>query len=1081
MKYILGLDLGITSVGWAIYNHDTSLIERCGVRLFNAAEHPKDKSSLATPRREARGQRRRVRRRAYRMNTIKQHLINSGLINAEDLKSLYTSTNKTEANKSRYDVYYLRYNALSTLLSNHELTQVLIHLAKHRGFKSNRKKDKSVDGVVNSSLSANSQLLQEKNYQTVGEMLHKDEKFNFTKRNRFGEYSAMLQRADIEKEVQLILEKQRNFGNQLITKEFVGQYLKIFNWQKSFDWRGNIREMVGKCQFEKAESRAPKACFSSEKFIALSKLNNIIYTHDSIEKRLSSEEIRQIFSKALTKKSGLNFKDIRKELDISDEARFNFVKYNSNEDFLEIEGKTQIKELKFQAYHELKSAIEDACGNTTWNNLMINFQLLDQIIVELTYNKTDDAIIKSLNHLFLNDPLANRFTTDEKQQIITTLINNGISFDKNMSLSLKALYKIIPYLEQGYQYDKACKEANYNHSQQDNLKNPRLPSIQKIGLDQELTNPVVTRAISQMRKVVNTIIEKYGTPYQINIELARDVGKSIEQRSKIEKQNKDNNALNQRLFDDFASLNNNRKPAKDELIKFKLWKQQGERCMYSGEYINFTSLLNGTNDTQIDHIIPYSRSFDDSLTNKVLCLTRENQRKGNRTPFEYIGAGGHNFQNWHIFEERCSSMNKSGYQLGFSPRKLQLLLLKKLDEQGFIERNLNDTRYISRFCKNYLENHLEFADKSNKKPVRSLTGQVTAFVRSNWGLIKSRDENDLHHAQDACVIAAMTTKMEQEITKYMRARDYGRNPDLTYTDPKTGEIFDKFPMPNINYRTNVIQKVSEVFVSRMPNRVISGVVHLDTIRSRKYIGNPKIEYNSGKPFSTISKQLTASGIKLDKDGEIPSLCPTYKQHNLNIYRLLQDRLKLHGNDCKKAFLEPLNAPRKDGSRSDVQIKTVKIIQTQYTGVKVNNGIADNGGMVRIDIFNQDGKNYIIPIYLSDVIRDKLPDKAIIANKPESEWSLIDTKANFLFSLYPKDLVKVITKKETYFGYYTGTDRATGAITILLHDGSDEIRSVGIKINTNLEKYQVDVLGNYTKIEKETRLDFSRMKNKSKEK
>jgi CRISPR-associated endonuclease Csn1 len=99
----------------------------------------------------------------------------------------------------------------------------------------------------------------------------------------------------------------------------------------------------------------------------------------------------------------------------------------------------------------------------------------------------------------------------------------------------------------------------------------------------------------------------------------------------------------------------------------------------------------------------------------------------------------------------------------------------------------------------------------------------------------------------------------------------------------------------------------------------------------------------------------------------------------------------------------------------------------------------------------------------------------VAAKPEKEWDLIDDSFNFYFSLYANDLVKIISKKATYFGYYTGTDRATGGVTILLHDGAREFRSIGVKVNTTLEKYQVDVIGNISKVNHETRLDFSQLK------
>ncbi|MBX9597342.1 MAG: hypothetical protein K2X04_02055 [Burkholderiales bacterium] len=118
---------------------------------------------------------------------------------------------------------------------------------------------------------------------------------------------------------------------------------------------------------------------------------------------------------------------------------------------------------------------------------------------------------------------------------------------------------------------------------------------------------------------------------------------------------------------------------------------------------------------------------------------------------------------------------------------------------------------------------------------------------------------------------------------------------------------------------------------------------------------------------------------------------------------------------------------------------------------------------------------VYPVYLSDVIKDKLPDRAMVAYKDEKEWRLVDESYNFMFSLYSNDLVKIATKKEIIFGYYISANRATAALQeVLHHDGSRKYNGVGIQSAT-IEKYQVDVLGNIRKIDTETRLDFSQMK------
>lgn len=447
MKYTLGLDLGIASIGWAVFNHDINTIEKCGVRLFEAAENPKTKESLALPRRLARGQRRRIRRRAFRMQSVRRLLIKHQLITQDGLDNLFQQKLQTNSNQSHYDIYELRYIALDSLLSNEQLCQILIYLAKHRGFKSNRKKDKSLDGTVNKSLQENQQRLKDGAYRSIGEMLYRDQEFSANKRNRFGEYRVMLQRSDLEKEAQLILQTQLNLGNTCINDSFIEQYTKVFNQQKSFDWNDDIIQMVGKCQFEKDELRAPKACFSSEKFIALSKLNNILIRNinSNIERKLSPAEIQQIidFTLAKTVKSApkINFGNLRDILSLHDEdERFNFVRYKSDQDFYEQEKNEQIRELSFPATHELKYAIVNNLGEITWNNLLNNYHLLDQICTDLTYNKTDDKIIEALQKTFTD--LNHKFSLDEQKDIQNIIIDNGIGFEKILICHLRFCIKL---------------------------------------------------------------------------------------------------------------------------------------------------------------------------------------------------------------------------------------------------------------------------------------------------------------------------------------------------------------------------------------------------------------------------------------------------------------------------------------------------------------------------------------------------------------------------------------------------------------------------------------------------------------
>jgi CRISPR-associated endonuclease Csn1 len=1243
-QYILGLDLGIASIGWAVYQEahndkEYGSIIDCGVRIFDAAEHPKDKSSLSLQRRQARGMRRTIRRKAYRISCVRKHLINCHLISEQELQYLFAPIKKNKSLLSSknapfiavyeqnyndikdeilqyqqsaqqqmaqygldensyngiYDVYALRYSALNHKLSNQHLAQILIHLAKHRGFKSNRKdlmqnngtkSDKSTEKQsVNASLSENQQKLAQ--YKTIGEMLYK---LRFTQAENVApindntihknttnlqvnirnssyrtdnSYHHMFHRENqngfteknIKQEARLILERQQELGNERITNDFIEKYLKILTQQKSFDWKGNIQDKVGYCLLElqnnNKQLRASKACFSSEKFIALSFLNNIeIYNsntdhqNDPIRK-LSANEIQDILQEAMIK-TELSFYHIRNIINLGDHETFhNFVKYEKDEDFSKTEKALKPNQLKFKSYKQLKKAITQECAKQAehiWNILITNDQLLDEIFVICTYCKENNKLEVELDKLLINNVQYNTLLSiDQVNALKTAIVNQGISFESNINLSLTALYKIIPQLEKGMTYDKACVEAGYLHSTRNLRKSKFLPPIwgrtkadeAKYGadvclsldvLEQEMTNPVVKRAISQVRKVINAIIRKYGTPYQINIELGRDLGNSVKKRGQIEKQQKENATKNKQYRAEFEieinkhQMQYNIKPS--DGLKYKLWKEQKGHCIYSDEYIQFEDLRATENAVQVDHIIPYSRSYDDSYNNKVLCKIKHNQNKKSQLAYEYMASyfSDHDLRR---FEKKCLDL------YGKDSKKYKNLMRKNLDDKKsneFIERNLNDSRYIATFCMNYIKNFLEFAkdDKedinqhrsddsktiNNREKVHCITGRITDYLRRHWHLhnlhtevvqeklklelhTKSDDkknrDNDLHHAVDACVISVFTPRLREKITKFAQEQeDKGE---------KEWRHLGYFTQPIPEFRNHVKEKLKQVFVSRMPKHAVGGAVHDETIRSSKYCEKNIVSFENAqglieKPFSTLRKPLESSGICWDSTKqEIINLCPTYKKHNKNLYEAIKNWLitnsivDLKANTLDKALKNAvrdhkLYAPLKEkrhslDNNSNIivpLIKSVKTYTVQKSGINIRDGIADRATIIRIDIFSKQGKNYIIPIYAQDMVAESLPNEAILPNKDEK----IDHSYHFLFSLYSKDLISVtnLNTNNTIMGYYVGVHSGTGAVTVENHDRSKKYEGVGIKLNLQIKKYQINVLGEMNEIKQEKRLCFN---------
>ena len=763
------------------------------------------------------------------------------------------------------------------------------------------------------------------------------------------------------------------------------------------------------------------------------------------------------------------------------------------------------KKLPFAApYHEIRKALDKREKGRIQS---ISPDALDAVGYAFTVFKNDAKIEAALSAAGIDGEDA------------AALMAAGLTFRGFGHISVKACRKLIPHLEKGMTYDKACKEAGYDLQKTGGEKTKLLSG----NLDEirEIPNPVVRRAIAQTVKVVNAVIRRYGSPVAVNVELAREMGRTFQERRDMMKSMEDNNAANEKLKDELKGYGVAH-PSGLDIVKLKLYKEQGGVCAYSLVAMPIEKVLKDHDYAEVDHILPYSRSFDDSYANKVLVLSKENRDKGNRTPMEYmVNMPGrrHDFMTWV----------KSAVR---NPRKRDNLLLEKFDEDkeaAWKERHLTDTKYIGSFIANLLRGHLEFAPWLNgkkKQHVLVVNGAVTDYTRKRLGIRKIREDGDLHHAVDAAVIATVTQGNIQKLTDYSKQieRAFIKNRDGRYVNPDTGEVLKKdewivekskhFPEPWPGFRHELEARVSDhpkelleslrlptytpeeidglkpPFVSRMPTRKVRGAAHLETFVS------PRL-----KDEGMIVKKVSLDALKLTKDKEAIENYYAPESDRL-LYEALLQRLQAFGGDGKKAFAEPFHKPKADGTPGPVG-KKVKVAEKSTLSVPVHHGrgLAANGGMVRVDVFfiseGKDRGYYLVPVYTFDVVRGELPMRAVIQGKPYEEWRIMQEK-DFLFSLYPNDLVYIMGKneidlslpdkmakksllpskkkqKEGFF-YYKGINISTGAATIVVPDGTYTKGSLGIKTLQKLEKWEVDALGGELHpLQKETRQGFEKMK------
>lgn len=1061
LPYTLGLDIGMASVGAALLLPAQQRILALHVRTFDKAETAKEGESLNKIRRDSRLTRRRMRRRAHRLLRLARLMKRSGLIESAS-PDAFALTHATP--------WDLRAAGLDRLLESREWAAVLYHLVKHRGFQSNRKSEAKADekaGQMLSGVGRNQALLREAGYRTLGELAARHPDYAETKRNKGGSYSHTFARANLAAELTLLFERQRTLGNSHASTDFEAAIHGLLMARRPTLSGENLLKMVGKCTFEKSEYRAPKASYRAERFVWLGKLNNLKIVGDGDARALTDSERRVLIDLPFTQ-AKLTFKQARNALGLEPHQRFNLLSYRPDP-----KGKDKDPEdttfFEAKAFHALRKAYESAGLKSEWQRDAIDADRLDTLAYALTVFKDDAESRQWLADRGIEAP------------IIEAVLD--ASFDQFIHLSQKALKAILPHMEAGQRYDEAAQSAGYHHSQPDaaSSKKTYLPPPDK----DMIRNPVVYRALNQARKLVNAIVREYGPPAAVHIELARDLSKPFDERRRIERDQKEFQAEKEKAARQFIG-DVGREPKRDELLKMRLYHEQGSQCPYCQSALHINRMFDQSDVyAQVDHALPYSRSFDDSMNNKVAVHTKCNQDKGNRTPHEFFD-GASDSPRWQRYVAWVQG-NKAIRQA--KRNRLLRVNFGKDEANEFRERNLNDTRYICREFKRMLETHLQWhPEAEGAERCVVLSGQLTSLLRARWGLIKVRENGDLHHALDAAVIAATSRGLIKRMSDYARRKELAMVREH-YPDPESGEIMDiaalrqiesHFPKPWPHfyeelcawlsgspssqliglpgYDEATLAAMRPVRVSRAPTRRGLGAAHQETIRSVR----------SGNQ-SAVKTPLAALTLK-DLENIVGF------QRDTALIDAIRARLEAFGGDGKKAFDDkqaPLRKPSKDPARAPV-IRSVKLLAVQKSGIPIRGGIANNGAMLRVDIFTKGGRFHAVPVYVADATKKELPNLAVVQAKPEEEWTFMDESHQFLFSLYPNDWVTIRLKNEVREGYFSGLDRATGNVDLWLHDRNQnqgkagQLRGNGIKTALAVEKYHVDLLGNLHRVYGEDR-------------
>ena len=864
MTKILGLDLGTNSIGWALIDDVQNKIEGIGTRIFpmgveNLGEGEGREMSKNAGRTGARGVRRQFFRRRLRKKILLKALSENKMCPMEandfvDWKKTKEFPSDKLANWFALNPYELRQRALNEKLTLEEIGRIFYHLIQRRGFLSNSRKGGTDDGTIfkgnpkegKIGITETQDKIQEK---TLGSYLFEiypkeNQPFQEGQERIRNRYTTRKMYVD---EFELIWNKQAQFHSELteeLKTTFGGRKLDGYKEDGILFHQRPLRSqkhLVGNCAFETTKTKCPISAIPFEQFRVWQWVNTVECNGEKI-----SEEEKEKIVDFLYANEKPDFKKIRKAIG-KESAEF---KFNYKDDD-KIVGTYTISNLSNKKYFGKK-----------WFDFTEKEQEDIWHVLYFFDSKSNlkDYAIKNWN-----------FNEDQAIAISKFNVKDGYS-----SLSRKAIANILPFLQMGYTYDIAVvlggiknvfgseweklsdEKRNFFHDNvyeivrsktkggfietiKDILRNDYSISdhqmrklyhhsatidvaelMDKLPLGKEaddeiqkIKNPIVITALFELRKLVNELIDEHGKIDEIKVEMARDLKVSKSERYKTRRNQQRLEKENDRVKVEVLKYTN---LSHDNILKFKLWEECKRTCPYTGLSIPINELF--TNKWQIEHIHPWSKSLNDSFSNKTLCLGTENIKKGNKTPFEYYG---NDEANWSAIRERALKLFSFTKEYPDSYNKFKRFVKQSFDDD-FTSRQLNDTRYISKEAKNYLSKIC--------KNVMVSPGQATSNLRQKWGLnhilndenAKTREDHR-HHAIDALVMACTKLSYVQELSKWNR---YNRAYDLK-----------QFPLPWESFRRDAEIAVDNILIS---HKKISNDI---TIRFKTVEKNGKKYTNKG--------------------------------------------------------------------------------------------------------------------------------------------------------------------------------------------------------------------------------------------
>lgn len=925
MPTTLGLDIGTTSVGWCLMQDKKKIID-LGVRIFpiGVNEDTYNKSFVEESKNITRRNARSSRRVNYRYKLRRERLI-------KKMKELGMMPNEKLMYKMNAEsLYALRKKAVYEKVTLQEIGRILYLLNQRRGFKSG-KKEKSIDDSSDKELteyyeklSETEKKLKDSGCKTIGEYFYTLFKKAKKEKNWHNPdepieriRTQLVFRKLYEEEIDKIWETQQKFYPKILTEENKEEIKeKIIFYQRPLK---SQKHLISKCRFEPNKRCAPKSSFEFQEFRMWQNINNLRVTDgERFRDNLTIDEKIKLANELQYLKE-LSQANIKKLLGFSRQARFG-----------DIEDKLP--------------------GNHTYSQLCnaLGKEYFEKIPSEDKF-KIWNTLFFADDYEWLYNYALHKLKLSEEQS--KNLLKVNIHYNQDYAnLSIKAVRKILPYMKEGYDYYESCQKiyeetgnTNYNLSKTQEEKKSERELKEKITVNDKdaIRNPLVNKSINQAIKVVNAVIEQYGRPKRIKIEFARELKKPKNVREKIHSRSRNKNLLRdayrkfledklrrkvnaadiikfelwlemERKLDNYSEIDlkefkkfsKNVNPNDKE--KFRLWIECGGISPYTGKVINFSKLF--SSEIEVEHIIPYSKSLDNSFINKTLCERKFNSIKGNKTAFQY-------------FKERPDEKKYFLQRIKhFNDEKQRRFLLETVPDD-FLNSQLPNTSYIANELRDRL---FDVCDN-----IRITNGQATSVLRRFWGLNKilnpdgknekSRDDHR-HHAIDALVIVNTEQRNIQQLSNETKFNYEGRLKNIEPIEIPYLNFFkdsnEKLSTALISYENKKrlitkrrnLYRYSKTKPKDRKNISIRGRLHEETNYGIIYNNKLKDElYVHRKPV----EELTIPELEKIVDGEIKKIIKEHIDKHKGIGALKKEPVYIFSNDGLKK----------------IQIKSVRIVNT----------------------------------------------------------------------------------------------------------------------------------------------------------